>query len=84
MVRVEGPRAIELQHMAQQVMERVNIYFGYRAVAELRLVQGPVRRLQTAHAEIDVPVRKRPELNAEIEDDGLRAALQRLGAHRRD
>ena len=83
-VRVEGPRALELQHMAQQLMERVNIYFGYRAVCELRLVQGPVHRPETPHTQIDVPVRESPELNADIEDDGLRAALERLGTHRRD
>lgn len=81
-VRVEGPRALEVQHMAPQLMERVNIYFGYRAVSELRLVQGPVRK-RAALAEAPQPVKEPVKMDAEIEDDALRAALARLGASRR-
>jgi hypothetical protein len=29
-LKVDGPRAIEVQHRAEQILERVNIYFGYR------------------------------------------------------
>lgn len=83
-VRVDGPRALEIQHMAQQVIERVNIYFGYGAVSDLRLVQGPVRRHAPAK-EIPVkPERNAGELDADIEDDALHAALTRLGETRRD
>ena len=41
-LRVEGPMATQLQHAADLVIERVNAYFGYAAVARLKLVQGPV------------------------------------------
>jgi hypothetical protein len=41
-LRVEGPMATQLQHGADLVIERVNRYFGYAAVARLKLVQGPV------------------------------------------
>src|SRR5690242_445215 len=34
-IRVDGPRAIELQHRAHQIIERINTSFGYRAVSEL-------------------------------------------------
>ena len=43
-LRVEGPRAIEVQHRSGQILERVNGYFGYRAVAEMRILQAPVAR----------------------------------------
>ena len=43
-LRVEGPRAIEVQHRSGQILERVNTYFGYRAVAEMRILQAPVAR----------------------------------------
>lgn len=43
-LKVEGPRAIEVQHRAEQILERVNTYFGYRAIAQLRFVQAPVTR----------------------------------------
>ena len=43
-VRADGPRAILLQHELDQLTERVNTYFGYAAVARIRLLQGPVPR----------------------------------------
>src|SRR3989337_573216 len=43
-LRVEGPRAIEVQHRSGQILERVNSYFGYRAIAEMRILQEPVTR----------------------------------------
>lgn len=76
-LRVEGPRSLEVQHIAPQLLERINTYFGYRAVAELRIIQGPVMR--------DVPPEpparevKGVELDKEIEDEKLRAALEKLG-----
>jgi hypothetical protein len=79
-LRVEGPRALEVQHAAPQLLERINVFFGYRAVSDLRLVQGPVRReTQPTRA----PSRRRggePELDHAVEDEPLRAALARLGA----
>jgi len=80
-LRVEGPRAIEVQHRSDQILERVNAYFGYRAVVEMRILQAPVMRKQ-AHppspaAPLD-PGALPP--SARIEDEGLRAALLRLGS----
>lgn len=79
-LRVEGPRAIEVQHGAAQIIERVNAYFGYAAVTALRIVQGPVSRKSERRA----PPAREPapdEAGLErIEDEGLRAALARLGA----
>lgn len=43
-VRVRPAAALELQHWLPQVIERVNGYFGFRAVGQIRLVQGPVTR----------------------------------------
>jgi hypothetical protein len=43
-VRVRPAAALELQHWMPQVIERVNGYFGFRAVGHIRLVQGPVTR----------------------------------------
>lgn len=79
-IRVDGPRALEVQHMAHQLMERVNVYFGYRAIAELRLVQGPVRRANQTSAKPKPQEKQRAELKVEIKDEELRAALERLGS----
>ncbi|MGH6836423.1 MAG: DUF721 domain-containing protein [Methylocella sp.] len=41
-VRVETGFALELQHLAPIVIERVNAHFGWRCVSRLLLKQGPV------------------------------------------
>ena len=43
-VRVESAFALELQHQAPLVIERVNAYLGWACVGRLRLEQGPVGR----------------------------------------
>jgi hypothetical protein len=80
LLRVEGPAAIEIQHLAPAILERVNRYLGWRAVGRIGIRQAPLARL---------PVRKRPSppdekavaaaaAKLEIEDVPLRAALARL------
>ena len=36
-LRVEGPTAIEIQHLSGIILERVNRFFGWQAVGSLRL-----------------------------------------------
>lgn len=81
-LRVEGPTALEIQHLSPLILERVNRFFGWRAVATLRLRQAPIRRRLPAP-----PRRPDPAATArvaaglgEIADDKLRDALARLGA----
>jgi hypothetical protein len=81
LLRVDGAHALSVQYGARQIIERVNAYFGYAAIAELRLVQAPVgEALQRARP----APRPRPEpLTAEVAgvaDAPLREALARLGA----
>lgn len=85
LLRVEGARAIEVQMKARQIIDRINAYFGYRAVAELRLVQGPVENAATAAAAARRALPQRPNATpspdvAGVADDGLREALARLEA----
>jgi hypothetical protein len=80
-LRVEGPRAIEVQYRSGQILERVNSYFGYRAVVEMRILQAPVARKAERSAPPAPPTD--PEVlppDVAIEDGGLRAALVRLGS----
>ncbi|MBV8169463.1 MAG: DUF721 domain-containing protein [Alphaproteobacteria bacterium] len=55
-VRVSPGAALELQHAMPQVIERVNGYFGFRAVDRLRLVQGPVKLRQRPAVPTPVPL----------------------------
>src|SRR4029079_18943378 len=79
-LRVEGPTAVEIQHLKRVILERVNRFFGWQAVAELRLRQGqlsggemPKRRVVDREA----TERLATSLTA-IDDDQLRTALARL------
>jgi hypothetical protein len=80
-LRVEGPRSIEVQHRSAQILERVNAYFGYRAVIEMRILQAPVMR-KTARAPSAEPPLDHGALpqSEAIRDEALRTALLRLGS----
>lgn len=79
-LRVDGPRSIEVQHGAPRIIERINAYFGYRAVATVRIIQGPVvRNARTEKQQAPAPPPDEEGLDR-IEDNDLRAALARLGA----
>jgi hypothetical protein len=84
-VHTGSASALELQHGAPQVIERINGFFGYPAVARLRLIQAPpVRPVKPRAA-----ARMRPLAAAELAalegtvagvgDPDLRLALVALG-----
>jgi hypothetical protein len=83
-VRVAAGLAVEIQHRAPLILDRINGFFGYGAVSRLVLVQGP-----PARPPCPAPARPRP-LSADeravldrrldrIRDPALRDALRRLG-----
>ena len=85
-LRVGSPAlAPEIAHLAPQIIEKVNGYFGYRAVSRLHILHAPVSRADTgpesAAPRDATPVAKEAvhRETAGIEDDTLRNALQRLG-----
>jgi hypothetical protein len=81
-LRVEGPRAIELQHRLPQLIERINSYFGFRAVAQIRLYQAPLQVQHEAH-QPPPKITPRPDksgLVKRIRDPRLRTALSRIAA----
>jgi hypothetical protein len=79
-LRVDGGRSLDVQHMAHQIIERINAYFGYAAVAELRILQAPVGAEAQSGAYAPRPA-ARPLVAevAHIADAPLREALARLG-----
>jgi hypothetical protein len=81
-LRVEGPAAIEVQHLANVICERVNRFAGWRAVARLALRQAPLRRgdRKPARAADTVAAARVAETLSGIGDEGLKVALARLGA----
>lgn len=84
-IRVDGGFALEVQHYAPLIIERVNRYFGYGAVARLSIKQGPLPPVPQSLAKPQVPLtaaaRQRIESATDgIVDDKLKASLHRLGA----
>lgn len=77
-VRVDPARALDVQYKGQQMIERINGHFGYRAVAELRILQAPLpERVAVAAPRTPPPPCAAPEL-AGITDERLRTALASL------
>ena len=81
-LRVDGPSAIEIQHLAGVICERVNRFLGWRAVARVALRQAPLRRPARKAARTADPaaVARLAASLPDIADDDLRQALARLGA----
>jgi hypothetical protein len=83
-LKVEGPRAVVVQHQLDQIVERVNAFFGYAAVGHIRIVQAPLGRTPKSQPAEDAPLgpedeaRLRTTIGA-VADQPLREALDRLG-----
>lgn len=84
-VACSGPAALHLQHETGEIIGRVNSFLGFNAIGRIRIVQKPVARA-------DGPIRPRLRKLSEaeqsklsgvvqhIEDAGLKASLEKLGA----
>lgn len=83
-LKVESAFAIEVQHLAPLLIERVNARLGWRCVGRILIRQGPVRRRRQTRPGPQPPTpeaaRRAREMTSGIEAEPLRAALTRLGA----
>lgn len=79
-LRVDGGRSLDVQHGARQLIERINAYFGYAAVGELRIIQAPVDAGGPVRRAPNPPARPLTQEVAHVADPSLRDALARLGA----
>ncbi len=78
-----GALAIELQHLEPVLVERINGYFGFRAVDKLKITQGPVPERAEAPP-LPPPISKESESAllsslTDVEDSDLKRALENLG-----
>jgi hypothetical protein len=82
LLRVEGPAAIEIQHLTNVICDRVNQFLGWRAIARIRLQQAPLRRGERAKRQGPdaVAAARIAASMPEIADEDLKQALARLGA----
>lgn len=83
-VRCSGAAAMRLTLEAPQLIERINTFFGYRLVGRLKPLQlppvkiGPRPRPKPGQLSPEAEARVQT-LAAGIADDGLKAAVERLG-----
>lgn len=83
-LRVSGAFAPEVQHLAPQIIERINAHFGYGAVARLELHHGYAPP-QPAPRAAETDAEPAPEVTAaigKVADAELRDALDRLARAR--
>jgi hypothetical protein len=84
-LRVTSTAALAVQHREPQILERINGFFGYGAVARLVLVQGPLpqQRVPASPAPRALTPAEAAGLAEQLEqvpDSALKSALERLGA----
>jgi hypothetical protein len=82
-VKCDPGAGLALSYETDRIAELVNAFYGYRAVAVVKVVQAGKARQQQAHPEpaqapADVVTRVAEQV-AGISDPGLRDALSRLG-----
>jgi hypothetical protein len=82
-LRVEGPAAIEIQHLSNVILERVNRFFGWQAVGRIALRQAPLLHRTASYVAAGPATEEVERVAASlaaVADDELRMALARLGA----
>ncbi len=84
-VRAAEGRALELQYMTPRIIERINGYYGYGAIADVKVLQGRLPKQARAardNAPAPLDAEATEALQSKLEsvgDDKLRDALERLG-----
>jgi hypothetical protein len=84
-IACEGMAALHLQHETSEIIGRVNAFLGFAAIGRIRIVQKPLTTTATAPKPRPRPLSEAQKARlagtvGQIEDEGLRAALERLGA----
>lgn len=83
-LRVTPALALELQHVAPQLLERINAFLGHRAVERLALIQRPMAIRPPRRGAPDRPdparLRAAASAAAAIDDPELREIVARFGS----
>jgi hypothetical protein len=83
-LRVTPAVALVVQHREPQILERINGFFGYAAIARLALQQGPMPQPEPPRPEprplTPAETQGLAERLAQLPDSSIKSALYRLGA----
>jgi len=81
-IACEGARALFLAHQEAELISRVNSFFGFRAISQIRIIQKAIHvpERKPRARPLDAGEKNRlAGMLAEVEDPRLREALERLG-----
>jgi hypothetical protein len=82
-IRVVPGRGLDLQHETPRIIDRINAFYGYAAIAAVKIRQGglsPKKALSPALPALDAQAAQALESDLEgVADQGLKDALRRLG-----
>jgi hypothetical protein len=81
-VRTTSAMATELTYLEPTILERINQYFGYKAIGKLVIQQGPVPLKPKQKRQKDISHKIREEVEHQvyfIQDEDLKKALFNLG-----
>lgn len=81
LLRVEPARALDIEYRSGEIIDRINRYFGYRAIDSLKILQAPIQRpaqpQPPAPLTTAMPTPPPPALD-KVEEGGLKQALSEL------
>jgi hypothetical protein len=82
-LRVESGVILEVQHQKNVILERVNSYFGWQAVSQLKTTQGIVQKNPPSKAPVASLIEKRrvAKVVGDFDDEALKNALLSYGQH---
>lgn len=78
---VDGPASIELQHQKLQLLERINSYYGYPAIQDIKYIQGIIPTPRSKNPRKNLPESELTQTGENLPpltNKRLKTALQRL------
>ena len=84
-LRVEKAASLEIQHMGDMILTRINSHFGWPMVGKIVLKPGTLKKREKPARFVAKPVEPLAKIRAgvvvgDVKDEALRAALVKLGA----
>lgn len=78
-LRVEAACALDIEYRRSQIIGRINSHFGYGAIGEIRIIQGPIKALTASNSHSVKANASVGRVDQHATADDLASALERLG-----
>ncbi|MEM6498524.1 MAG: DciA family protein [Pseudomonadota bacterium] len=78
-LRVEAACALDIEYRRSQIIARINSHFGYGAIGDIRIIQGPIKPLTASNSRNFGANSIEGRVDQHATADDLVSALERLG-----